>query len=146
MINSMGSFEFGHVAERISDAIFTAQQIGKGITVDDLEHITNGDGYGMNMYPSNHGGSCCHEAFFISLSSTRYAKSAGHLKFRKALEKLVQHTQGTCSGITKVAVLITDSWDANAIDEWRGNIEQIQQHIHLEVYLITNSRIQLLPI
>jgi len=108
--------------------------------------IKNSDVFDVNMYPSTHRGACCPVAFFISLNSTKYAKSPGHIKFRKALEKLVQHTQGGCAGVTEAAVLITDSWDANVIDEWRGNIEQIQRHIYLEVYLVTNSRISLQPI
>jgi hypothetical protein len=95
----------------------------------------------FNCYPGIPGAGCHDEAFFISLNSKKLATGRGHITFRKALEHLVQHMQGYCSNITKTAIIITDEWDSNAIDDWQVNIEQIKSKAHIEAYLITNRSI-----
>ena len=37
--------------------------------------------------------------------------------------------------------IITDEWDADALYDWRANIEQIKLHAHIEAYLINNRSI-----
>lgn len=90
----------------------------------------------INCYPGVAGYDCCEIAFFISLS---YKCGRGHLSFRQALEKLVQHMQGRCSQVTKNAVLFTDSWEPAAYNDWRHVIEKIQEYANIEIYLITGN-------
>jgi len=102
---------------------------------------------GFNCYPSDMHGLSCHElAVFISLQSTLYAKGRQHLTCREALTKIVQHTQGTCSGQTRHVLFITDNWDAKAYAEWADNISVIQQRIKLDAYLLIDNKVSDLKI
>lgn len=42
---------------------------------------------------------------------------------------------------TRTVIIITDEWDADALYDWRANIEQIKLHAHIEAYLINNRSI-----
>jgi hypothetical protein len=93
---------------------------------------------GFNCYPGIPGGGCHELAVFISLTSPAYMKGRGHLNFREAIEKLIQHTQGICPDKTEEAVFITDSWDPSVIYEWRNNLKQINNQVKiLEIYLLS---------
>ncbi|HPE46727.1 MAG TPA: hypothetical protein PK380_12725, partial [Deltaproteobacteria bacterium] len=70
----------------------------------------------------------------------------GHLSCRQAMEKVVQHMQGVCFQNTRFAVLITDSWDPSAYDDWRWNIENINRHAGVEVYLISGRTVSRISI
>lgn len=97
-------------------------------------------GGSFNLYPGMIRAGCCKEAFFVSLSCRSITGGWGrHLNFRSAIEKLIQH-MATCRDITTTAVILTDSWDANAYFEWASNINHIKQYTHLEVYLMAGGK------
>jgi len=52
----------------------------------------------VNLYPGKGGFSCFEIAIFVSLTSPLYTRGRGHFSFRQAVEKMVQHAQGTCRG------------------------------------------------
>jgi len=56
--------------------------------------------------------------------------------FAYMLERLVRHIQGTCAGTTREVVLITDTWNPEAFERWRSNLETIRQTASLAIYLI----------
>ncbi len=58
---------------------------------------------------------------------------------RQALEKIVQHMQGSCFKKTRNAIFITTQWDSTAFEEWKANLFQIQHLEYLEVYLLVGS-------
>ena len=107
----------------------------------DIAGIINSRVGQVNCYPGIPSASCCKEAFFVSLRSKEYATGRGHISCRTALEKLVQHMQGHCINVTDVAILITDSWDVKAYDEWRSNIKQIKKNAQVEVYIVNGKNI-----
>ncbi len=132
------------VGEEIADRI--AHRIGDGerIRSADISEMIPGD---VNCYPSNRKGGCKRVAYFISLKSKRYAIGGGHLTFRKALERLVQHMQGSCPEITEVAILLSDSWDAEVLDDWHNNIETINRQGRIvEAYIIGENSVIRKPI
>jgi hypothetical protein len=137
MIND---YEYSEVAERILDIIKKCEAQASRVTPNDLQEVV---GENVNCYPGISGNKCYPIAFFVSLTSSRcISPRGGHLGFRKALEKFVQHMQGHCRGLTKVAVLIFDSWDPIAFSDWHSNIEQAQRDgAHVEVFQITGNNI-----
>lgn len=52
------------------------------------------------------------------------------------LERLVRHVQGCCAGTTREAVLITDTWNPEAFERWRGNLDAIGRTASIAIYLI----------
>jgi hypothetical protein len=139
-----GDYKYLEIAQRIVDRIIKCKAAEAGqITPDDLAELVGANSGDINCYPGAPNNKCCHEAFFISLTSGRYLSQRGrHLSFRKTLELFVQHMQGHCRGTTNVAVLIFDSWDPEAFGEWESNIEQIQSGSgHIEVFLITGNNV-----
>jgi hypothetical protein len=84
---------------------------------------------GMGCYPT---------AFFISLTSSRYASPrSGHLGFANILESFVLHMQGYCKGKTRTAVFIFDSWLPDVFRKWQPVIEQTRREgVHIEAFLI----------
>ena len=140
--------EFGQVAEHIGGLLSDLSE-RKKITAADIPEIASrasGDDE-INCYPGIPGSGCHDKAIFISLSDSVYIRGKrGHLTCRQAIEKVVQHMQGTCMKHTRSAILVTDSWDATAYREWQGNIQQIKHYAHFEAYLIAGryvSEIQL---
>jgi len=132
--------EFYGIAKIIVGQINEMNEMEGGkVSPEDLSRIASSavGAEEINCYPGIPGYGCCELSLFISLSSSLNIKNkGGHLSCRQAIEKLVQHMQGTCIGQTRAAVLITDSWDADASHEWFKNLEQISMHSHLEIYLI----------
>jgi len=113
-----------------------------GLKVSDLPEIINnsfGEEQGVNLYPSNTKGECHELAYFFALKNSPYAKGNGHLGCRQAMEKLIQHTQGACQKITKQAIFITAHWDANAYQDWKHILTDIDKTIELEVYLLAGN-------
>ncbi len=97
----------------------------------------------VNCYPGVQGRNCSDICFFISLTSHNnmedmHGKGKGHLSFKKAMIKIVQHMQGSCCR-TKHAIFITDSWNAKIYEEWRLNLEEIQEKAILDIYLLTGD-------
>lgn len=138
----MGEFE--GIANSIAGILREIGREGnRGISTDELPRIVHDFGFRgpFNCYPGGSGYGCHDLAIFFSLTTPQYkGKHRGHLTCRKAIEMLVQHMQGACSrGRTHIAVLIVDSWDAEAAFDWRSNLEEIQTHAHLEVYLLVGE-------
>jgi len=128
--NRAGIF-IGQIQERLN---------GGGIAAKELPKLINSACVGeeaINLYPSNNKGGCYELAYFIALKRSPYAKGNGHLDCRKAMEKLIQHTLGSCRNITKQAIFITASWDAGAYNEWKHILAEIDENIELEVYLLS---------
>lgn len=138
--------EFQEVVNAIVEDIFRASmEENGGISINSLGEIVVGHfGGGINCYPSTTSGVCHEIALFVSLSSNKMKKGRGHLPFRVALEMVVKHMQGYCPEKTRVAILITDSWDNNVYNEWRQNIEYIKNRAHFAVYLISDRNASLL--
>ena len=112
--------EYLGIAERILDRIKKRDaNESTPITPKDLAELVGANSGRVNCYPGIPGTGCCQVSFFISLTSERYIppRGRGHLTFRKILEKFVQHMQGHCRGITKVAVLIFDRPDPDALNK-----------------------------
>jgi hypothetical protein len=144
----VGLNEFGGIAERVAGHLSEAS-LGGGIRPGDIVDIVGeyGRGGAINCYPGIPGNSCHELAVFVSLTSEAHkGKHRGHLTCRQAIEKLVQHMQGTCAGVTLYAVLIVDSWDGNAASEWTSNLERIKTEAHLEVYLMVGGSASLLSV
>ncbi len=118
------------------------EDIGKrGLTVNEVRNIAYSRvSKNINFYPGIPGAPCYNLAVFVSLNSPIHARGTKHLKFRKALETIVQHMD-RCINTTKTIVFITDSWDAKAFDEWEGMLEKIRHEIHFEIYLIAGRTI-----
>ena len=127
-------------AETLAGQLVEAQFEG-GLRPSDIAGIL-GFREEINCYPGVPGAGCHDTAIFVSLSSSNHrGKHRGHLTCRQAIEKLVQHMQGSCEGITQEAALIVDSWDAEAAGEWRANLKRIENQAHLEIYLVAGRSV-----
>ena len=134
----MGEFE--QLAQRIAEELSRRQE--EGIRSSEVPSLVDRciGGEVVNCYPGVPSG--CHEKLvLVALESKSYTTGGGHLSFRKAIEHLVRHMQGSCPGKTRIAVLITDTWDAKVIDFWRPNIEQIKGNSFLECYVISGGSV-----
>jgi len=131
--------EFQNVANRIAREIVERSNAKEGISPKDLpEIVARATNKEINCYPGYPCNACYPEAFFISITNPRHTKGyRGHLSCRQALEKLVQHMQGWCTGKSREAIMITDNWNADAFEEWRANIEQIRHNSLVEIYFLT---------
>jgi len=141
--------EFERIAGNIASRLEEVSGEG-GIRSDDIADIVGGCGYGsdINCYPGRPSHGCHDLAVFVSLTSPQHkGKHGGHLTCRKAIEKLVQHMQGSCAhGQTQHAVLVVDSWDSKAASEWTGNFREIHTQAHLEVFLVTGGGVNRLRV
>jgi len=135
--------EFGRIAERIAGHLSELAEMRK-IGSEELSEIGSdavGNGK-INLYPGVPSYGCHDLSHFVSLSSPAYVKGKrGHLSCRQAIEKIVQHIQGKCMNRTRVAILVTDSWDSSASHEWEANLQQIANTIHFEIYLIAGQNV-----
>ena len=76
-----------------------------------------------NLIPSDEEGKCKEVAVFVALDAKSMKLKPKHrMSFKEALERIVQHVQGTCAGTTKHILLITSSMDADELAPWLGNI------------------------
>ena len=100
----------------------------------------------VNCYPGTDTDKCHRIAFFISLQSEKRAKGSGHLSFQKMLATLVRHMEGACEDQTLFAVIITDSWDVRAWEEWGADIEKIKAKKFLEAYLVVAGEAFPMPV
>lgn len=142
--------EFQEIAERIAGILAEMTDKG-GVTSQQLAEIVGsalreggsitGSEDSFNCYPGIPGHGCKELAFFLSLSSSSFSKGRGHLNCKQAMENIIQHMQGSCPGITRYAIFLTDSWDAYAFNEWQANLRQIKQKALLEVYLLTGKNV-----
>lgn len=130
------------VVRRIAEEINSDHE-GGAITVPELnklvsEVLVSEVSGNVNCYPGLPGMECYPTAFFISLTSSRYASPrSGHLGFSNILESFVLHTQGYCKGKTRTAVFIFDSWLPDVFRKWQPVIEQTRrENVHIEAFLI----------
>ncbi len=142
--------EYLSIVERIVEGIREKAREGC-VSPADLGRIVLGDPKlaieKINLYPGQPDNRCYRLAIFISLSSPSYIKGTrGHLSFRGALEKIVQHMQGMCRYETKVALFITDSWDPSAIEEWVPNLRQISRDNFMGIYLFSKGTLNKMAI
>jgi hypothetical protein len=135
--------EFRHIAEQIAGQLAEMadrRKIGSEELGEIVEVAFGGEE--INLYPGIPGYGCHELSIFISLSSPSYVKSKrGHLSCRQAIEKVVQHMQGSCMHKTRVAVLVTDSWDSSVSHEWESNLRQIENMALFEIYLIAGRNV-----
>lgn len=126
----------------------TSQKIPEiiGSTLEENRVIEGDARNAFNCYPGIPGHGCKDLAFFVSLTSPSFYKGRGHLNCGQAMEKIVQHMQGSCQGKTRHAIFLTDSWDAFAYNEWQANLSQIRQKALLEVYLFTGRSSSLISL
>lgn len=100
-------------------------------------------GYGspvINCYPGLPANFCADQAVFISIQGGA-AKGRDHYNFAEALAKMIQHLQGACSGKTKAAALITNTWNYDQYTQWIGNIQKIRASgVDIEFYLLCGKR------
>ncbi len=150
--------EFYKIAERILERLENNRDeiiIGeneerlapRGVSINEIrDAVTHSIPDAINFYPGVPGGSCHELAVFVSLNSPLYAKGRKHLKCRQAMEKIVQHMQGSCIHKTRAAVFVTDSWDEHAFADWKANLEEISHTNHFEIYLIAGRTISQIKI
>ncbi|MGM0498390.1 MAG: hypothetical protein ACQESJ_10765 [Bacteroidota bacterium] len=135
--------EFSQIAKQIAGHLSELADSRK-IDTNELAEITRAaaEREEINLYPGVPGYGCYGLSIFVSLSSPSYVKGKhGHLSCGQAIEKVVQHMQGACMNRTRTAVLVTDSWDSYAWDEWKVNLQQIENTAHFEIYLITGRNV-----
>ena len=144
--------EFIRSAEAIFQACWGIEE-GDGarrVSVKDIGDIMGesfGEGHGMiNLYPSEGKTGCCDTAFFVSLTGPYAYRMKGHLKFDQALGHFVQHMQGGCRGITRSAIIITDSLEPNALAKWYWNIKEVGKNAYVEMNLITTGGVLPIPL
>ena len=124
--------EFSHIAEQISNQIATN---GSLLSTDIQDIITRNIGE-VNCYPGIPADKCHQIAFFIALHG-KMAKGKGHMNVASMMEKVVQHMQGNCQGITKNAVIISNAWWHDHIEKWHENIKALKNNgVYFEAYLI----------
>lgn len=134
--------EFHEVASEIARRLREPGN-SKGIAPGELPRIVS-DIIGhrpINCYPGIPSDRCFDLAFFISLTSPVYTGGRrGHYSCRQAIEKVVQHMQGLCVNETKHAILLTDSWDALAYNEWREFLLKINKVTIFDIYLMVGPK------
>ena len=121
---------------------------GGGLSVEDIERIVaKHHPYPVNCYPGKPGSGCHKVALFFALHG-KAAYGPGHYTFEEILQLFVRHTEGSCPGFTREAVIITDSWWAPNYERWRETLERIQreQGIHLEIYLVGAGWVMPVPV
>ena len=94
----------------------------------------------VNCYPGELVIGCCEKAFFISLSIKLAGSSRPHLKLNEAFDAMAKHCNGGCKKRTRVAILLTDNWDAELYEEWRPTIENFEG-VYFEAYLLNGDNV-----
>jgi hypothetical protein len=120
---------------------------GGGIKGSDIAGFIGERGEPINCYPGVPGGGCHEEAYFISLKSPKYTAPRGkHLGLSEAMQKLVQHMQGHCIGITRQAYVVCDNWQPELADPWRSNIKVIRDSgCVVQIWLYNDGQFTMLP-
>ena len=91
------------------------------------------------LIPSDEEGDCKEVAVFVALDAKSMKLKPKHrMSFKEALERIVQHVQGTCAGTTKHILLITSSMDADDLAPWLGNIRNFGD-VKFDILLRTGS-------
>ena len=120
---------------------------GMEIKADEIAEIVH-KAYGqkVNCYPGDNTFLSTDVCFFVSLTSSKnlevreemHGAGKGHLSFKKAMITIVKHMQGSCCP-SNHAVFITDNWNAKVYEEWRLNLEAIQEKATLDVFLLVGD-------
>ena len=92
----------------------------------------------FNFYPSDRLGKCREVAFFTSLIGKRWhLDRRNKIPFDEMFKNVIQHCQGSCSGVTQYAAIIIDNWDDDTASFWQSNIESLKRNgIVVEVHLL----------
>ncbi len=139
--------EFQNFVERIFSGLKEITHENGSVMEREIEEIVRkaigqDGGRPVNCYPGTACNTCHKLAFFIALQGSVYAKGRNnHLTCRQALEKVVQHMQGSCLHKTHHAILITTHWDDAAFEEWKANLFQMSNEASFEVYLLVGGNI-----
>lgn len=82
----------------------------------------------FNLYPSDLKGDCQDLAVFMALNCDPLKVSGlSTLKFKDAVEKMVQHQQGNrCAGKTTEMLLISTSWSTQDFQPWHGSFSDFK--------------------
>jgi len=118
---------------------FVQEDRRHGVRPEEIPGII-GDVTGLsefNCYPGYPGNICYPVAFFVSLNSRVVAKGRGHLHFQKILDCFIEHMLVKCDGITKNAIMVTDSWDARIAYSKRSFIDKIRKQANVELYILS---------
>jgi len=91
----------------------------------------------FNCYPGYPSNVCYPIAFFVSLNSRAVAKGRGHLRFQDILDCFIEHMLAKCDGITRNAIIITDSWDAQKAYNKRIFIDKIKKQANVELNIFS---------
>ena len=137
------------IARRMLEEKITAKLLPEILQVDDVfGHSEQGiDGSAINCYPGFPGKDQCHPfAVFVSLSGPLHS-GTWWFTYPRILSALVQHFSGACRGKTREGVVITDTWECWAFEEWKTTIENIKRDgVYLEFYLIGKGWVTEIPI
>lgn len=134
------NYEHETVVRQIVEGINSDHE-REAIAVPDLNKLVSEFSGNVNCYPGMPRVECYPEAFFISLTSSRYASPrSGHLGFANVLELFVLHMLGYCKGKTHTAVFIFDSWLPDVFRKWQPVIEQARNEgVRIEAFLISGQ-------
>ena len=109
-----------------------------GREIPELVSLALGTSADFNCYPGGPSKGCHPLVVVLSLNSMDGGR--GNYDFREALERAVRHTQGACHGKTRALLFLTDAWDADAWNDWRGNVASIAQECASEFYLLAGAQ------
>ncbi len=135
--------EFRSQVEEITNRLSEKSGDNTKIDISEVVNITTHvSGSNVNCYPGIPGDKCYKIAYFYSLTdkSKYHIKRGKSLSLSAVLDKLVSHMRGACEDETQVAILITDNWDANVYNKWKGVLERIKKNAHLEIYLVVSDQ------
>ncbi len=135
--------EFRNQVEEITSILNEKRSIDKKIDISEVVKATTlVSGESINCYPGIPGDKCYKVAYFYSITdkSKYHIKRGKSLSLSAVLDKLVSHMRGACEDETQVAILITDNWDANVYNKWKGVLERIKKNAHLEIYLVVSNQ------
>jgi hypothetical protein len=100
----------------------------------------------LNLYPCDNVGKCAYEAVFISISSELSRRNFTALRrdqfisLDRVVQKLVQQVLGSCAGINKHVLLITDHLDSEVLGPWMPLVNQmLQSGIKFEIVYLNSK-------
>jgi hypothetical protein len=100
----------------------------------------------LNLYPCDNVGMCANEAVFISISSELSRRNFKALRrdqfisLDRVVQKLVQQVLGSCAGINKHVLLITDHLDSEVLGPWMPVVNQmLQSGVKIEIVYLNSK-------
>lgn len=135
--------EFSEQVKKLVSAIKEQGQsktskVNINILPDLAAHVMN---HSINCYPGNLGSDCYNVAFFFSLDKKKFSGTRGiDLSLKTMLQKIIQHTAGTCKEQTRCVILITDNWNDSTFASWKSTFCELKKNVHIEIYLMTSGK------